>query len=46
MSNEFLVANLSSNQLQDVKDLEKRLITADSRQETILIAYAKESKEN
>ncbi len=43
MSNGFPVANLSSNQLQDVKNLEQKLKTADSGQETILIAYAKES---
>lgn len=43
MSNEFPVANLSSNQLQDVKNLEEKLRTADSGQKTILIAYAKES---
>ncbi len=43
MLKEFPVANLSEKQLQDVKNLEVKLKTADSGQETILIAYAKES---
>lgn len=43
MPNEFSVANLSTNQLHDVKNLEEKLRTVDSGQETILIAYAKKS---
>ena len=43
MLDKFPVANLSTNQLQDIKNLEEKLKITDSKQETILIAYASKS---
>ncbi|MHB8125083.1 MAG: hypothetical protein ACYDEJ_05465 [Desulfitobacteriaceae bacterium] len=40
MSNEIPIANLSSNELQDLKILEEKLRTSSSGLGTILIAYS------